>query len=310
MAFGRGIYMSDYPALCLKHGNVLVVCRVLLGRVVRVTGSVSRGPGTGHHNLSPEEDSREVCLGGDGVVTMRVIKTADQVLPYCVINLNKDNLIQTNGGSWRSLVRPFPSPVPARAPGPWPGSSEQAAVAYHPPPSTMAGGQASGSAASSSRNCGINQMVHYRPNHPFNSVRAQALQQSSGPQDLRPLLFWSLKNPSGGPSSPVPSSSHRQQQQSSAPSAHLAAVWSNSYSAEVKCRQATERRKQRLSKVVKILEEQMSKADISNRYYSKMKQLMETIKAVEKKNIECNDFVQKCERVIKKHLQESQQRKS
>ena len=97
---------------------------------------------------------------------------------------------------------------------------------------------------------------------------------------------------------------------SSAPSAHLAAVWSNSYSAEVKCRQATERRKQRLSKVVKILEEQMSKADISNRYYSKMKQLMETIKAVEKKNIECNDFVQKCERVIKKHLQESQQRKS
>ena len=40
MAYGRGIYMSEYPAVCLGYGNVLVLCRVLLGRVLKVGGGV------------------------------------------------------------------------------------------------------------------------------------------------------------------------------------------------------------------------------------------------------------------------------
>ena len=43
MAYGRGIYMSEYPAVCLGYGNVLVLCRVLLGRVIRVGGGEGWG---------------------------------------------------------------------------------------------------------------------------------------------------------------------------------------------------------------------------------------------------------------------------
>ena len=46
MAFGRGIYMSEYPAVCLGYGNVLVLCRVLLGRVVRVGCGLGGDRGT------------------------------------------------------------------------------------------------------------------------------------------------------------------------------------------------------------------------------------------------------------------------
>ena len=43
MAYGRGIYMSEYPAVCLGYGNVLVLCRVLLGRIIRVGGGMVCG---------------------------------------------------------------------------------------------------------------------------------------------------------------------------------------------------------------------------------------------------------------------------
>ena len=35
--------MSEYPAVCLGYGNVLVLCRVLLGRIIRVGGGMVCG---------------------------------------------------------------------------------------------------------------------------------------------------------------------------------------------------------------------------------------------------------------------------
>ena len=97
MMYGRGIYMSDYPETCLRYGNVLILCRVLLGRVSVVD------EGSGRQEFTSDQDSKEVRHGGQDVI-MRVIKTADQVLPYCVINLNVQSV--TPSLSRRAMALP------------------------------------------------------------------------------------------------------------------------------------------------------------------------------------------------------------
>ena len=74
---------------------------------------------SGRQEMSSEHDSKEVCLEGGDRVSMRVIKTVDQVLPYCVINLKQNNSAPT---SLRlvpfNLLASQPSPLP-----PYPGRS-------------------------------------------------------------------------------------------------------------------------------------------------------------------------------------------
>ena len=55
--------------------------------------------------MSSEYDSKEVCLdGADEKVSMRVIKTVDQVLPYCVINIKQNKSSLPVGGSGPNLA--------------------------------------------------------------------------------------------------------------------------------------------------------------------------------------------------------------
>ena len=74
---------------------------------------------SGRQEMSSEHDSKEVCLEGGDRVSMRVIKTVDQVLPYCVINLKQNNSAPTSLrlGPF-NLLASQPSPLP-----PYPGRS-------------------------------------------------------------------------------------------------------------------------------------------------------------------------------------------
>ena len=89
MRYGRGIYMSDYPGICLNYGNVLVLCRVLLGRVT------SMDQGSARKEFTSEQDSKEVREHGKDVI-MRVIKTADQVRLITNISSGVDEYLCNN----------------------------------------------------------------------------------------------------------------------------------------------------------------------------------------------------------------------
>ena len=133
MAFGRGIYMSDYPALCLKHGNVLVVCRVLLGRVVRVTGSVSRGPGTGHQG------------GVSGRGRRGHHESHQDSRPGPAILRHQPQQGQPDPNKWRLLeVTGSAISVPSPSPSPWSLAWEQRAGRSSLSPSTQHDGWRSG----------------------------------------------------------------------------------------------------------------------------------------------------------------------
>ena len=82
--YGRGVYFSDLPRVSLIYGDILVLCRVLVGTGEPVS-SVSPGcPALGP--IPPHYDSRVVR--GDGETELiRVVKNPAQVLPYCVLKL-------------------------------------------------------------------------------------------------------------------------------------------------------------------------------------------------------------------------------
>ena len=82
MVYGRGVYMSEFPGVSLMYGNGLLLCKVLLGSVETVS-MVDISDRT--QSIGENFDTREVVK--DGVTVMHVIKNSDQILPYCVINL-------------------------------------------------------------------------------------------------------------------------------------------------------------------------------------------------------------------------------
>ena len=82
----------------------------------------------GRQDMSSEYDSKEVCLDGGDTVSMRVIKTEDQVLPYCVINI-KQYAAQRSfpyGSMSHPLSNIMTNPVPSN---PLPSNP----LPYHPP---------------------------------------------------------------------------------------------------------------------------------------------------------------------------------
>ena len=70
-AYGRGIYLSKYPITSLQYGEALLVCKVLLGCEQKHSSQLQEG-----------YDSLKV-VGKKGIY---VIRSAEQILPYCVIS--------------------------------------------------------------------------------------------------------------------------------------------------------------------------------------------------------------------------------
>ena len=94
-AHGRGIYLSKYPTTSLQYGGDLIVCKVLLGR--------KQDPSI--HGLKDEFDSKEYTGSGirrqDEAVEKPnhqyhaiVIKSVDQILPYCIISAEYPKAVQ------------------------------------------------------------------------------------------------------------------------------------------------------------------------------------------------------------------------
>ena len=86
MIYGRGVYLTELPALSLTYGDGLLLCKVLPGRC---HGFNPRG------DLVPPipdyYDSREIKHHRNSI--LHIIKNTSQILPYCIIELNKNSLI-------------------------------------------------------------------------------------------------------------------------------------------------------------------------------------------------------------------------
>ena len=86
MLFGRGLYFSELPGVSLMYGNMLLLCKVLLGKSQRYYPNGDVPP-----EIPDEFDSRIVMKDGLEVVT--VVKNPDQILPYCIIYLKQDRIV-------------------------------------------------------------------------------------------------------------------------------------------------------------------------------------------------------------------------
>ena len=82
MVYGRGIYMSEYPGVCLNYGKGLLLCKVLPG----YTETISMDDYSARRGVIPNQyNCREVIK--NGVAAAHIIRHSDQILPYCVIKL-------------------------------------------------------------------------------------------------------------------------------------------------------------------------------------------------------------------------------
>ena len=134
-AWGRGIYLSKYPITSLLYGEALVVCKVLLGRkqasapkpvvnvdVSKTTASATAAskktggapaPALGNVGRQLQEgyDSLEIKPNELPGKTMShvagafVIRSVDQILPYCVISAEYPKSIQIGGMQSKSLQK-------------------------------------------------------------------------------------------------------------------------------------------------------------------------------------------------------------
>ena len=87
MFFGRGIYLSNIPALSLIYGNALILCKVLPGRTETIITQRTAPP-----TISEAFDSRNITIDGKTSIIHMVPRTS-QVLPYCIIQLKKQSLV-------------------------------------------------------------------------------------------------------------------------------------------------------------------------------------------------------------------------
>jgi hypothetical protein len=85
-AFGNGIYFSDNFSTALRYGSskTVILSRVLLGKV-------DTGANMGRFELMNERQMPKDCDSksvGSGYTGIRVVKSPDQVLPFCIIHMN------------------------------------------------------------------------------------------------------------------------------------------------------------------------------------------------------------------------------
>ena len=81
MVFGKGAYFSEYPAVSMMYGEALLLCKVMPGRCESL-----RHSNYPFQDIPMEFNSREI-LSNSGTSVIQVVKTASQILPYCVLKL-------------------------------------------------------------------------------------------------------------------------------------------------------------------------------------------------------------------------------
>ena len=83
-AYGRGIYFSKCPNTSLQYGDDLILCRVLPGHKKRTVANANANDRT---TLQPGFDSLEIdwMRNNDPGSNAIVVRTPEQILPYCVI---------------------------------------------------------------------------------------------------------------------------------------------------------------------------------------------------------------------------------
>ena len=85
--YGKGVYLSGSSATALLYGNIIVVCKVILGNCERISyDSVNT------RDIPTEYDSR--ILYHKNMMTGRIciVKEPRYVLPHCVITLKNKGL--------------------------------------------------------------------------------------------------------------------------------------------------------------------------------------------------------------------------
>merc|ERR1712029_85657 len=88
MLFGTGVYFSELPGVSLMYGESILLCKVLLGKCQKYYPNGLTPP-----DIPDEFDSRVIVREGLEVVT--VVKKPSQILPFCIVNIKKDRIIQT-----------------------------------------------------------------------------------------------------------------------------------------------------------------------------------------------------------------------
>jgi len=88
MLFGKGVYFSELPGVSLMYGESILLCKVLLGKCQKYYPNGLTPPA-----IPDEFDSRVIVREGLEVVT--VVKKPSQILPFCIVNIKKDRIIQT-----------------------------------------------------------------------------------------------------------------------------------------------------------------------------------------------------------------------
>ena len=82
--YGRGVYFSALPRVSLMYGDILVLCKVMMGTSQTVAPVLQGSPMLGP--IPAQYDSRVVRGGGQTDLVV-VVRSPTQVLPYCVIKL-------------------------------------------------------------------------------------------------------------------------------------------------------------------------------------------------------------------------------
>merc|ERR1711994_1002465 len=82
MLFGRGVYLSPLPGVSMMYGDGLLLCRVLMGK-----SEVYHPTGCTPPPIPAEYDSRVVIR--DNIAVVIVVKKPQQILPYCIINVDR-----------------------------------------------------------------------------------------------------------------------------------------------------------------------------------------------------------------------------
>ena len=87
--YGKGIYLTSSSATSLLYGNVIIVCKVILGNCEIINiDKVSDF----NRDIPAEYDSRKVTYSYEKHARVCVVKEPQNVLPYCVITLKNKEL--------------------------------------------------------------------------------------------------------------------------------------------------------------------------------------------------------------------------
>jgi len=82
MLFGVGVYLSPLPGVSMMYGDGLLLCKVLLGKSEEYHPTGCPPP-----PIPAEFDSRVVIR--DKIPVVIVVKRPDQILPYCIVNVDR-----------------------------------------------------------------------------------------------------------------------------------------------------------------------------------------------------------------------------